>query len=141
VTGTLMRIGARAGALALLIVLFAAVAALFASEDATRWIGVVGFATVMSVVGWWASGDAHRVDANTGLRDWLVVAFVIGVGWWAALTLYEGEREVVERLGIDFWSVMATVGLLFAAALLGTLVGRGRISAAPTGRSTAARDH
>lgn len=140
-TGTLTRIGARAGGLALLIVLFAAIAALFASEAVTRWVGVAGFATVMIVAGWWAARDAYRFDANTGLRDWLVVAFVIGVGWWTALTLYEGEHEVVERLGIDFWSVMATVGFLFAAALLGTLVGRGRINAAPTGRSTEARGH
>lgn len=139
-TGTLTRIGARAGGLALLIVLFAAVAALFASE-ATQWIGVAGFATVMIVGGCWAYRDAHRVDASTGLRDWLVVSFVIGVGWWAALTVYEGERQVVERLGIDFWSVMATVGLLFAAALLGTLVGRLRLSAAPTDRSSEARGH
>lgn len=129
-TGTLKRIGARAGGLALLIVLFAAVAALFASEAVTRWVGVVGFATVLVLGGWWASRDAHRIDVNTGLRDWLVVAFVIGVGWWTALTLYEGEHEVVERLGIDFWSVMATVGFLFAAALLGTLVGRGQSRAA-----------
>lgn len=139
-TGTLTRIGARAGGLALLVVLFAVVAAIFASE-ATEWIGVAGFATVMIVVGWWAFRDAHRLDANTGLRDWLVVAFVIGVGWWAALTVYEGERQVVERLGIDFWSVMATVGFLFAAALLGTLVGRLRLNAAPTDRSSEARGH
>lgn len=138
-TGTLVRIGARVGGLALLIMVFAAMAALFDSEDVTRWVGVAGFATVMIAVGWWSSRDAHRLDANTGLRDWLVVAFVIGVGWWAALTLYEGEHEVVERLGIDFWSVMATVGFLFAAALLGTMVGRGRINAGPTGRSTEAR--
>lgn len=139
-TGTLRRIGARVGGLALLVVLFAAVAALFAAE-ATQWIGVAGFATVMIVVGWWAYRDAHRLDANTGLRDWLVVAFVIGVGWWAALTLYEGEGQVVERLGIDFWSVMATVGFLFAAALLGTLVGRLGLNAAPTDRSSEARGH
>lgn len=129
-TGTLKRIAARAGGLAALIAAFAAMAVLVASEELTRWIGVAGFAIVMVVTGWWAYRDAHRVDPNTGLRDWLVVAFVLGVGWWAALTVYEGEREVAERLGVDFWSVMATVGLLFAAALLGTLVGRGQARAA-----------
>lgn len=53
-----------------------------------------------------------------------MVAFLLAIIWWIALTLYEGERDVIERFGIDFWSVMSTVGLVFAAALVGAIMGR-----------------
>jgi hypothetical protein len=121
---TTARVVVRVAGLSLAIGLFAGLAALFSSETATKWIGLVGFAAVIVAAASWASRDAKDIDVNSCLRDWLVVAFLLGVGWWVVLTLYEGERDVVERLGADFWSVMSTVGLVFAAALVGTLGSR-----------------
>jgi hypothetical protein len=123
------RILTRAGGLALAIGLFAVVAALFSSETVTKWIGLVGFGTVVIATANWALRDAKVIDLNSSLRDWLVVSSLLGIGWWVAQTLYEGERDVVERLGVDFWSVMSTVGLVFAAAVVGTVMGRGARSA------------
>lgn len=124
----LRRIGARTGALAVMIVMFAVVAAPFSAESMTQGIGLAGFAVVLVVIGWWAARDTDAVGLITSLRDWLVIVFVLGIAWWVALTLFEGEHDVAGRLGIDFWSVMATVGLMFGAALVGSLVGRGSAS-------------
>ena len=123
---TAIRIATRTVGLSLLVGVFAALAAVIPSETVTRWLGLVGFAAVAGATGWWASRDALAGDVISRLRDWLVVSFLVAVGWWVFLTWYEGEHDIVERLGIDFWSVMATVGLVFAAALTGTLVGRGQ---------------
>lgn len=131
-TDTLKRIAVRTGGLSLVVLVFGVIALLVPSVTVTRWFGLVVFAVVMAAIGWWASRDSHVTDLNHGLRDWLVIAFLLGVGWWVALTLFEGERDVIDRIGIDFWSVMATVGMVFAAALVGMLYGRGQARHAAT---------
>jgi hypothetical protein len=130
VAETARRIVTRTVGLSMLIGVFAALAAVVPSETVTRWLGLIGFAAVAGATGWWASRDALAGDLSSSLRDWLVVSFLVAVGWWIFLTWFEGERDIVERLGVEFWSVMATVGLVFASALAGSLVGRGQSRAA-----------
>jgi hypothetical protein len=121
---TLRRIALRTGGLSLVVLALGVIALVVPSVTVTRWFGFVAFAVVMAAIGWWASRDGHVTGFGDGLRDWLVIAFLLGVGWWIVLTLFEGERDVVGRLGVDFWSVMATIGMVFVAALVGMLYGR-----------------
>lgn len=117
----LKRIGVRWGGLSLIVAVFAGLVAVIPSETVVRWIGLIGFAVAIVVTARWASRDMQDHDINTNLRDWLVVSFVLAVGWWIVLILLEGEKDIIQRLSTDFWSVMVTVGLVFAAAIVGSL--------------------
>ena len=72
----------------------------------------------------WARRDGRVVDLADGLRDWLVVAFVLAVFWWVTLVLFEGATDVVEQLRDQFLSVVLTAGVLYVPPVVGLLLGR-----------------
>lgn len=126
---TAKRVTTRAGGLLLVICLFAALTLPFTSDTVIQWIARVSVVTVLAAAAWWSARDAHRLDVNTGSRDWLVVSFLVGVGWWVVQTWLEGERDIIDRMGLDFVSVLVTIALVFAAAVVGMVIGRGQARA------------
>jgi hypothetical protein len=99
------------------------VAALLPDKTAAA-AGVVAVATVAIGEFAWARRDGRVIDLGDGLRDWLIVAFVLAVFWWITLVLFEGATDVVDQLRINFLSVVLTAGVLYVPSVVGLLLGR-----------------
>jgi hypothetical protein len=118
-----VKIVVRAAAFAAVLGVYYGVAALLPDKTAAA-VGFVAVATVAVGEFIWARRDGRVVDLPDGLRDWLVIDFVLAVFWWVTLVLFEGATDVVDQLRINFVSVVLTAGVLYAPSVVGLLLGR-----------------
>ena len=118
-----VRILVRTGALALAIGAYYGIAALL-PDGREEIVGLIAFVTVVGATLFWSRRDGRSVPRDESQRDWLVVAAIVAVFWWATLALFEGSSDVLTQLRLNFLSVLATAGILFVAALVGLTLGR-----------------
>ena len=119
-----VRVLVRVGALAAALAAYFGIAQLLPAGKADV-AGFIALATVAIGSFVWAMRDGREVVLGDGLRDWLIVAFIIAVLWWVTLSLFEGGESIVDQIRTRFWSVLTTVGMTFAPATLGLLLGQG----------------
>jgi hypothetical protein len=121
--GIAVRIVVRIAAFAAVLAAYYGIVVLLPDKHQS-FVGLVAIATVAVGEFVWARRDGRVVDLADGARDWLVVAAVVSVFWWATLMIFEGADEVMERLSDQFLSVVLTAAVLFVPALVGLIMGR-----------------
>lgn len=124
----LVRILIRIAALVAVLGVYYGIAALLPSGIESG-VGYIALGTVLIGAFVWAMRDGREVHLTEAIRDWLVIAAVVGVVWRVSLVLFEGSEDVVTQVRLEFVPLLSTIGLTFVPALFGALLGNGSRSA------------
>jgi hypothetical protein len=125
-----MRMVIRIGALVAVLAVYYGIAAILPA-GMEFGVGFAAIATVLLSVFVWALLDGREVHVSEAIRDWLVVAFVVAVVWRVSLVLFEGSKDVIDQVRLEFLPLLSTVGLIFVLSLFGVVLGNGSRRADP----------